>query len=427
VNNGETIYKHDYQANTDTPYTIFKAAGKLKKHTKHTDSLGNVKNIPLDYWDNGTNYRVVWKGSNFEKIAQMPSNCSDNCTWTDITTIPTPTINFSQVQWSELNFWSQSLGGQVRVPLSSCTFTAGYSSCSAPDDTTSISFYQEDIVYPTDAVPSSFLCYDNCPQAVASGISTTNPTYSTWDPSTGQSIAHTYSFSTGSMLLMDGANPVISTTTSSTNQWGYMSGALVSSATPSLSTLLACDWNPGQICGYKAWSVLDVFYTWETGPNTWNQFTAIKDVSDQFVIFQPPLQVEYVHSQPSTSAPDYKFNNTKFFLDYSGFGQLNGIPAHCVNMDTGANISCSAGGNGASVRWVPEFFIPAGSPLGSSNEYVAKPLQMEQRMRETTGCAGAGLATQTYTLPSITTWVNPAIGAEPVVTAAPAVIGGVVQ
>jgi hypothetical protein len=95
-------------------------------------------------------------------------------------------------------------------------------------------------------------------------------------------------------------------------------------------------------------------------------------------------------------------------------------------MDTGQPVSCSEGSNGVPVRWVPEFFIPAGTVAGQANEYVVKPLQMEQRMRQSVGGC-TGLTTTSYALPVISDWTDPAIGAEPTVTSAPAVIGGVVQ
>jgi hypothetical protein len=450
LNNGDTVYKHNYQTNTDTPYTVFIAKGKLKKHTKKNFTLDDIKNIPLDYREQipgsmseGTNFRVVWDGLNFVKKASMPSNCSGNCTWADIATLPTPTVNFSQVQWSELNFWSQALGGQVRVPLGTvstpCTYVTsttgpGYTSCPAPTGATNVVFFQEDIIYPNDTtVPASFACYDNCPKAGSTGINPMDSNYPTWDQNTGQSMSHTYIFNTSSMLMMDGANPVIASTTSTMNQWGYMSGALVDPNTANLATLLDCNWdgdnNPTtqpQTCGWKAQSAFDVFYTWETGPNNWNQFTAVKDSAGAFVTFEPPLQVEYVHVQSDVNARDYKYNGAKFSLEYSGFGELHGIPATCVNMDTGAIISCDQGGQGIPVRWVPEFFIPAGSSL-QSGAYIAKPLEMEQRMRQSDGCAGAGLVPQSYTLPLIAEWQDPDIGAEPSVTVAPAVVGGVLQ
>jgi hypothetical protein len=163
----------------------------------------------------GSNYRVVWDGTYFNKVAQMVCGSNNsNCNWSNITPV---SINIAQLQWSELNFWSQSLGGQVRVPLDGptfvthCTFTSGspgqpgYTDCSGnpPTDATKVIFFKEDIVYPGDTIPSSLVCYDNCLQAGANGIDPTASTYTSWDPNTGQSIEHTYTFNAGTMLLTD--------------------------------------------------------------------------------------------------------------------------------------------------------------------------------------------------------------------------------
>ena len=171
--------------------------------------------------------------------------------------------------------------------------------------------------------------------------------------------------------------------------------------------------------------------TWETGPNNYNQFIAIKDQTTGAIKkFDPPLQVKYVDA-----------NGTTFMLDYSGFGQLNGIPGKCVDMDSGADADCSQGGSGNnSIRWVPQFTIPgltsvtATDPAtNASTACYVKPLQVEQRMmRDTTAGACSALAGtnfSAYTLPDASLWSDPKVaeGAEPAVTAAPAVIGGVVQ
>jgi hypothetical protein len=128
-------------------------------------------------------------------------------------------------------------------------------------------------------------------------------------------------------------------------------------------------------------------------------------------------------------------------LDYSGFGQLNGIPGKCVDMDSGADADCSQGGNGNnSIRWVPQFTIPGLTPVtatdpasNAATDCYVKPLQVEQRMMpdSTVGACSSLAATDfsAYTLPDTSLWSDPkaAEGAEPVVTNAPAIIGGVVQ
>jgi len=123
-----------------------------------------------------------------------------------------------------------------------------------------------------------------------------------------------------------------------------------------------------------------------------------------------------------------------FMLDYSGFGNLNGIPGKCVDMDSGLEAQCQ---NDPKIRYVPAFVIPAATAgvltevtadtTGGTATYYVKPLELEQRMKkDDAGCTG--LTTTSYTLPDINTdWTDPALGSEPTVTTAPAVIGGVVQ
>jgi hypothetical protein len=317
------------------------------------------------------------------------------------------------------------------------------------------------LVYPGDnTVPSSLACYDNCLAAFSSnGVDPNNPFHSTWNYETGMSTQVTYSFDSTSGMLQDGIYSVVSTTTGGANMWGFNTGALFDPGAPNLANLLDCNWdmdnspatNP-QTCGWKAWSALPVFYTWETGPNSWNQFVALKDLQGNMVAFEAPLQVAYQHHQPDTNAPDRAFDGNTFMLDYSGFGQLNGIPSFCVDMDSGDKIDCSMSNGSNAIRWVPQFTIPMVQLPGSPNAgdlttmtdssgivYLVKPLEIEQRMKaESDGTVCNMLAAtnfDSYTLPSFTifttdsfftnTAANHPLPAN--VPAAPAVMGGVMQ
>ena len=450
------LYKFDYSSNTATPYDVVKSGGKLKKHTKKGMTLGEIKGIPLGYYEQvmgsptGTNYQVVWDdvNLNFKKTSYMPQNCGNNCMWQDIATVPTPTIDISHLQWNQLNFWSQSLSGQVMVtlgtPSTPCSYvtstlpmTPGYTDCSTqpPSNATPAIVYVEDLVYPGDAsVPSPLACFDNCPKASTSGIDPNDPFVSTMMSGPTQT-ASIYTF-TASGVLKDMANhpEVWSTGTNSQYQWGIMSGAMFDSAytTPSTTNPLACDWDNTQICGWKAWSVLPEYYTWETGPNNWNQFAALRDVVTLVTLtFEPPLQVKYVHHDAAGTGPS-GYEGATFMMDYTGFGNLQGIPGKCVDLDTGADTPCAPS---PSIRWVPAFVIPPLQADGVTYTtvsvdtvvYFVKPLELGQRMKkDDLGCTG--LTAASYPLPDLSVlWHNPAIGAEPVVTDAPAVIGGVVQ
>jgi len=447
------LYKFDYSSNTATPYDVVKSGGKLKKHTKKGMTLGEIKTVPLGYFEQvmgsptGTNYQVVWDGANFNKTSYMPQNCGNNCMWQNITTIPTPTIDISRLQWSQLNFWSQSLSGQVMVslgtPSTPCLYTQGTmtipssTDCSAqpPIDASPVIVYVEDLVYPGDAsVPTSLACFDNCPKATSSGIDPNDPYVSNMMSGSSQT-ATIYTFTANGVLTdMTGTAEVWTSGTNSTYQWGIMSGAMFSSVytTPSPTNPLACDWDNTQVCGWKAWSVLPEYYTWETGPNNWNQFAALQDVTTHVTLtFEPPLQVKYVHHDAAGTGPS-GYEGATFMMDYTGFGNLQGIPGKCVDMDTGADTPCASS---SSIRWVPAFVIPPIQADGvtyttvsvDTVDYFVKPLELGQRMKkDDLGCAG--LTTTSYTLPDLTLlWHNPAIGSEPVVTDAPAVIGGVVQ
>jgi hypothetical protein len=344
-----------------------------------------------------------------------------------------------------INFWSDSLGGQGQIPLSSCTFTfdtitnTGITSCATPTSGSKVIFFADAIVYPGDnTVATSFACYDNCPTVVSGQATISNMT------SGPSNTATNYSFDRSALMLKDQSGaPVILTVTDPTQQYGIQSGplfdpAILSQINPDTGKpYLQCDWmNPQgsyDVCSWKAWSDLPAFYTWETGPNNWNQFIGVKDSNGVFVKFDTPLMVKYVGI-----GDPYGTLGTSYILQYGGYGQLNGIPGKCVNMDTGADADCSQSGNGNnSIRWVPQFTIPTltgGQPTtvtDGSNTYYVKPLQVEQRMKADPGACtfASSIDFSSYALPDLTIWSDPvtANGTEPSVTDAPAVIGGVVQ
>lgn len=437
VNN--TVYSKDQGTGVTTPYTLTTYGGKLKKHTQHSTTLANIVNIPLEgfnEFDQATNtnymYRVIWDGTQLVKTARAPQNqnMSGPPAW-ELLASPVP-LTYGNMQFGgDLNFWSQALGGQVRIPLL-CTYIPGNpgepgtNSCSGPLAASTVIFYTEDIVYPGGTVPS-LTCFDNCPQA---------PTAAGMDPAGSLTYAqnftpgfagHAYAFT--DMILKDSGNagnPVLLATAPVNQPWGFNSGPLVDLAT--YQAQLDCGIpNQPQTCGWKAWT-LPVFYTWEAGPNNWNQLSIVKS-GTSVVTFDPPVRVEYTHSQTVSTAADYKYNGVKFFLDYNGFGELHGIPGKCFDMATGTETQDCSGGN---KRYVPEFSIVAGSTVkNGTTTYYVKPLEVEQRMvkKDPSVCTAAGVTAPAaaLTLPDAgTDSVDPGLkGLEP--AAEVKVIGGVIQ
>jgi len=442
--NGATVTKQGFNGAADVSYTALVAGGKLKKHTQQKTTLGAIKNIPLDGWmetsntnpPQSVNYRIIWDGTGFYKIARFDQTAN---TFADVT--KTKIASFTN---QNMNLWSQSVGGQVIINLD-CTFGAPAAlgqppvmTCAAPTDAMPVVYYAEDMVYPNDAtnpIPATLACANNCIDPV--NISTTSPFFAETSfgpinsaPSTAISNFTKYSFDSTNYALKYGTSSVVTDTTS--QQWGVQTGPLFDPATTDLS-LLACNNNPSQTCSWNAWSKLPVFYTWETGGNPYNRFSALKDATGKFLTFDPPLPIKYTYATTGNATADAKYGGATpatFALDYPGFGQLNGIPGKCVDMRNGSTADCSTGGSNQNIRWVPEFIIPPASTVTSgSATYYVKPLDVEQRMKQATAGSCAALTTTTLALPAMTEFTDPTTsnGAEPAVTAAPAVVGGVVK
>lgn len=441
IADGATVHRMEYGPGegTATPYTYHVVGGKLKKHTQATLELKDIKNVPLDYGDcdqtGCTNYRAIWNGTAFAKTGIMNQT---TFSWD----AASGNLDLSALNWTNLNFWAQSLGGNAQVALTGCTQsqTPPYTwDCSGKAaDTTPVIFYKEDIVYPGDTNLTDLNCLNNCPNPAT--INNDNPSddyFNTWNlmmQSVAPALSNTidYTFNTSTMALMYNGTAVFKTASAGQNDFGVWTGPLFVKTSSDAATALACQtWDPqtqtqvSGTCGWQAWSGLSVFYTWETGANNWNKLTYLTDSSGAIVEFSPPIQVKYVHAQTVSTEPDYKYNGVTFYLEYSGFGNLWGIPGNCVDPDSGETIQC-----GPNTRWIPEFSIPTGANAAngadSATEYVIKVLEGEQRMKVIAGGC-TSLTTTAYTLPDIASWVDPAIGTEPSITDAPAVIGGVVQ
>jgi hypothetical protein len=431
INNGDTVYKITYgPGGTEDPYTVLKASGKLKKYTLKPLTLLDIKNVPLNYspgtgGPQGDMYRVKWDGTDFTMFAKFDPTTN---VWGPLSGTDPTKIDLNSLGYDMLVFYSQALNGNVQVKLNyenGCTYQGTFS-CPATDSTP-VNSYTEDLIYPSDTVPAELVCFGNCPDAT--NLSESDPfIHYDWEPQMNTPPADSehasYTFDTANMVLMSGATPVIADNPAPNFQWGLMSGPLFG---PAYLNNLACDLDGDLVnestCGWKTWSELPEYYIWETGPNDWNQFTALEnppppDGDGSIVPFEPPLLVSYTHNWDDAT-------QSTFYLEYSGFGNLQGIPGKCVDKDAGEEMPC-----GPDTRWIPQFNIPSDTQVTDAADgtiYRVKQLEKEQRMAEAADPAScAELTLKPYTLPDLADWVDPSIGAEPVVEGAPAVIGGVI-
>jgi hypothetical protein len=439
---GANVFRVERGANgpVSTKYTLSVKNGKLKKFTRSDVDLGSLKNVPLegmiptmnDQASFSSMKRVQWDGAKLSIVASAQQGQGGPPTWEPVNP-PQQIDNTTLLMFGDLGLFSQALGGQVRIKLEGCTFVNQFNPmlgvrCATPTASTKVIFFKESAVQPTDSTtPASLRCYDNCPKAGPAGMDKGALTY----PNDGS--GHTYTFVGG--LLRDEGNAVTLSEAPQGQPWGFNSGPLFEPTTANLNAL-QCPGVPGQVCSWRAWSELSQFYTWETGPNNWNKFTTVLDGSNDPVTFDPPLPVQFTYPAGTAglnpSAVDSKYAGNTFFLQYGGFGSLQGIPGKCFNPEDPSDkgLDCSKPGR----RWVPEFTIPAGSVAKDANgtdpKYYIKPLEVEQRMSKVADseCASLKIVDLSSSWPSLEKdWQDPALGAEPPLADAPRVIAGVVQ
>ena len=453
ITSGASVQKVTYSSGTPTTtnYTLFMAGGKLTKYTKATTTLAAIDQIRFTFWASAStapsgwgtttpaysansSYEMYWDNANSQFVITGVQSCGSNgCQMASLSSsVPVPV---SSSYWSTnypygIGGWSQSLGGQLSIDTSSLS------------GTTVVVYRTANVVYPSEyASIGNLECIADCP--TASGIaallsnSASTPFGSTagnYAPTPASSLV-TYSLDPTSGNLIDASSsPVTTSSTSLTGQFqsGIRSGELF--AASDAATVDAADGSADGTYNTPSVDSLNVYYVWETGPNAWNQFSALEDSSNTFVQFDPPLNVNFI---VPTGAAYGSYAGKTIVLQYNGFGDLFGIPGQCVSPVDNSPVDCTT----TNARYVPEFSIPLDPTTGvvtnGSTTYLVKWLDREIRLpvKTVTDCTNAGLTLpSSVTLPTASGLQDPSspsssvyIGAKPTVTDAPRVIQGVVQ
>jgi hypothetical protein len=458
LEDGDTVNKVDYSNGGGDPvvtaYTVTKNEGKLIKYTKRQMTLAQLDQVRFNLFAGmeganlfagasaNTQYEMYWDETQQSFVITAQIQCGmSGCQTQPVAQQPTVAASF----WSErggLQGWSQSLGGELFIDLHDLVGAVDSSQ-------TQVVYRSQDIVYPGDSsLPDTLYCLQNCPTAAtlqayftssdpnAPTSPYTSSTYNNWNPTAiGAQIQ--YSVDTDTAMLNDGAASAVTYTDaerySERPQYanGVMTGRLF--ATLSVATCVDFQNNPAY-CDYKV-NDAEVYYQWQTGPNNWNQFAAVKDGSGNLVQFEAPLQLSY--HVPDTAAYG-QYRNTNTVLQYGGFGDLWGVPGTCVSANTNETVEC----NTPESRYVPAFIIPYGAQNGTvtstgddQTSYLVKWLDREIRFARKTGsdCADLDLPANAN-LPDESDLKNPTdsasdiyIGVRPEVTDAARVIHGDVK
>jgi hypothetical protein len=302
-------------------------------------------------------------------------------------------------------------------------------------------YYNQSTVVPGTA-SLTLNCLNQCPTGAqlagySNGSLTTpfaNGTDVQWFSAPGSANTVTYTFGVTGLLDGAGAAAVLEQASqypsgSQYAQNGLSTGWLVE--TPLTNANCPAGMPAGTICQPANPST---YYTWQTGPNQWNQTLWLTD-GGVVVPFDPPQNIAYtVPAGPAYGA----YSGLPILLQFNGFGNLEGIPGSCINPTDNSVEDCST--NGAT--YVPTFSIPDGSTMtlpslsGSSTTPLIVKALNGQILLNSLGSGAAQCSSMTLTpltLPSgglhdpSSASDSEYLGTMPTVTAAPKVIDGIVQ
>ena len=353
------VSRVDYSSGSKvtTPYTVKSAPGKLVKHEKKKITLAALTGTELQQWGQNGMTVVKWDGSKFNKVATVK--------WEENGEVRTPVSGLAEKdQWSDgYRFNVPSLDGDIFIPSDKAT------------NTFEVAYHSRTTVSGTDQVPTgALLCFDSCfemaPTAESfkqQGFGSSQGPFKLIGSAPNQTnVAETlvtkiaeYTWDTATHNLKSGnAFFTLPSFGSDNGQYSQISGALVPVA----------DWNAlsagdKEKSPYELESMVNVFYRFETGNQSWNQFTALVDSEGKTFNFDQPVNLTYVHSKENDlNAPaESEFYGQTFSLQYGGKGSLWGIPG---DKDKSSN------------QYMPKFSLAIGASL--SDGAVAIPVEIEQ-------------------------------------------------
>ncbi len=461
-------------------YTLVQAPGKMIKSTKTAVDLADIEGMSLGWWpwippectdensdleepcegveqiSEGTEYVVEYTSDS--ELSGNDTAASDapgfyvvgTRSWGDSGQVINNDDPAFKISLPWLNFWSQQLGGSVSYP---------FVDDEGAKDETKATIFVESFVNGADSAFGSasaitLNCFQEClkgeiSQAEIDQAEGATPFYDSieqvWDefgPVAPTEAAAVYSFDKATLTLTvtggasvpeedygkvvrlgTAASPITPGSNSQYN-WGIQSQAMLTSIV-GLETV------------WDTWNA-DVSYRWETGANSWNIYSAVKDADGDYVQFQAPIQMLYKHDDANdinweTGAQTEQHNAT-YMLEYGGEGQLWGLPWD-NGCDEGEGGEGGEGGE-CSGRWGNTFSLKDATTLtDGTTYYVVKGIQREQSMIEDDIAECDTLASAVdvdLELPTSAdvdgiTQDMASYANKPVVTDAPAVIEGEVQ
>lgn len=433
----------DQRQGNSTTYQLNKVGGRLTKWTQVSTTLASLDKIPFSFYGdltglttgnaavNGMNNWVLqWDSStSLFSVVGIQVCTMSGCVTNSVN--PVATVNGSAFKSVPLSGWASSYGGNINIPPTG----------SAHSSADPVVYYNQSTVIPGTTALSLY-CVNQC--ATAAQIQAFNPNSSQSTPFangtdtqwfSAPDTAHTVSYTFGASGLLDGTGTAVVWENAPSNSAyanGLQSGWLIDSP-PANANCPAGSWDAqqGNLCEPANPAT---YYTWQTGPNQWNQSLWLTTAGN-VVPFDPPQNISY--TVPSGTAYG-SYAGLPILLQFNGFGNLQGIPGACVNPTDNSVVDCST--NGAT--YVPAFSIPDGTTMtlpslsgSSSTPLIVKALNGAILLKDLGSNASqcSSMTLTPLTLPSgglhdpSDAADSDYLGSMPTVTAAPKVIDGVVQ
>jgi hypothetical protein len=434
----------DQRQGNSTTYQLSKVGGKLTKWTQQTATLAALDGIPFTTNMDLTglisnpsvnpavtgmnNWVMQWNTSSLSFTVLGTQNCSNNgCVDLNYPANQVVTVSAGAFNSIPINGWANSYGGSINIPPTASPHGVA----------DAVYYYTQSTVIPGTVASFALTCLSQCPTAAqltafAGGAASPfgGGTANQWFNAPGGATV-SYTFDAGGLEDSSSGSPVpvvleqISSSSPFSN--GINSGRLFDNANaPSSSNC------PAGFTGVCEPANPAVYYSWQTGPNQWNQSLWLTTGGAAAVPFDPPQNIAYT---VPTGAAYGSYAGLPILLQFNGFGNLNGIPGYCVSPVDNSTVNC----NTANARYVPLFSIPDGTLLslpnasGPPTPLIVKALNEEIRLGLATGGQCASMTLTPLTLPSggFHDPSNPSdseyLGTMPTVSGAPSVINGVVQ
>jgi len=413
LSDGDTVTSG---ANFDQTYTVRKGGAKLRKFTRQTMSIADIKGVPfhfraqqgVTYPAGGTTYAahkdytavvVVESNTLTFKVLSTLSCDHTGCSRTYLPGSAALPISEMKTlvshEWEGVFYFSGLYAhsealGQLQITKH----------CLDADDplgvTDCVKVFKGVVVPPGDvvSVPTTLKCVRNCFTKTSLGSleSGGRPYKSATDDQQSDRIGdgdvETYTWNKNDYKLTSdsdgnqevGKSALDSVTIPQDSEFFY--GVRMRLVDITAITNLKCDDDLSKICGYKL-DDLSEYFEFETGKQDWHKSEFLIDANGDPVVFEPP-QIAKVDVPSGAAYGEY--SGAKMQLQFEGFGSLHGIPGRCYDKDTNMPANCNQ-----NSFYMPAFALPDGTAvdIDGSTKYI-KALDSELRFAP----AASGVSTQ---------------------------------